>query len=82
MAKKDPPMTEARISYSYGAKMNLGNYESADIHLSRAETFDVTGMSDEEIADFMQERHDLLKEDVDEKVMDEYYNNSTQAGKK
>jgi len=27
-------MTEDRVSYSMGIKVNLGNYQSADVHIS------------------------------------------------
>jgi len=72
-----PPMTEARLSYSYGLKMNLGNYESADVHISRSETFDVSGMSDVDIADFMETRYRLLREEIDGKMDKEYSDVST-----
>lgn len=42
--------TEIKVTYSVGIKVNLGNYESADFHLSEGHTLDVTGMSDEDIA--------------------------------
>jgi len=35
-------VTEINVSYSVGLKVNLGNYESADFHLSESHRLDVS----------------------------------------
>ena len=58
MAKETvaPKLTELKVSYSVGVKANLGNYENADAHVSRGETWDVTGMTEEEVTKFYNDR--------------------------
>lgn len=41
--------TEIKVSYSVGLKVNLGDYESADFHLSEAHTLDVSGLDAEAV---------------------------------
>lgn len=60
--------TELRVSYSVGFKANMGNYESADVHFSEAETYDVAALSPEEIAGLSDERNTALREKLDERV--------------
>ncbi len=65
-----PKQTEARVSYSVGMKINVGNYQSVDIHFSEAETFNVEDLSDEQIAAFTDERRAGLQERIDARFMD------------
>lgn len=60
-------LTEIRLSYSIGMKVNIGNYESVDVHISQSETHDV---SETEADPLRQERYLLLKEDVDRKLIE------------
>lgn len=72
-----------KVSYSYGIKANLGQgtYESADIHLSKAEEWDVTGMAAADTDAFWRERYGALKEEIDKLVEEEYANVSCFAPK-
>lgn len=60
--------TTRRVSYSVGTKMNIGNYESADFHISESIEFDVTGETDEEIDALAEHHYDSLRERVDERL--------------
>ncbi len=44
--------TEINVSYSVGLKVNLGNYESADFHLSESHRIDVSDLEVADIAPF------------------------------
>lgn len=67
-----PLMTEVTVSYSAGVKCNLGHntFESADFHISRTEKYDVSGLDDVAIELFWDERYDILKEEIDAKIID------------
>ena len=58
-------LREITISYRASVKANLGNYESADISESRAETWMVIDEDDAHVAKFIQERRDALKKEID-----------------
>lgn len=60
--------TEARLSYSVGAKVNIGNYESVDVHLSESEAYDVTELSQEEISLLTENRYLALKDKLDKRL--------------
>lgn len=62
-----PKLVEVKVSRSYGVKINLGNYESADAHVSQTETFDVTGV-DEEVVDKLV---DAVKSNLEETLQGE-----------
>jgi len=68
--------TEVRVSYSYGIKANLGqgSYESADIHVSKSETWNVEGVATARVDKLWQDRYDALKEEIDHLVEEEYSN--------
>jgi hypothetical protein len=70
----EPKQTEVSISYSYGIKANMGQstYESADIHVSRSERWDVTGMTPEEVALHWGRRFEAIQSEVDPLVEAEY----------
>jgi hypothetical protein len=57
-----PTPVELRISYSIGTKVNIGNFESVDFHLSESESYDVTGMTVSEVEAFWNEREEALHE--------------------
>jgi len=69
-----PTLKEVSVSYSYALKANLGQgtYESADVHISRSERFDVTGMTQEQADWLWNERYEALKGQVDPLVEAEY----------
>lgn len=66
-----PEQTELTVSYSIGTKVNLGNYESADVHLSETERWDVRGMSPLEIDQFATDRYLSLHSKLGERVIEE-----------
>lgn len=60
---------EKRLSYSAGMKVNVGNYQSVDVHVSESETVDVSaGISDEDAELLVAERYAALKERVDDRL--------------
>ncbi len=77
--KQEPTLVEVLVDYSAGVKANLGDYESADIHVSESERWDVTGLGDEEVEHLRNERYDLMKERLDERVTSFYLDNSKHA---
>lgn len=66
-----PTQTEARVTYSIGVKVNLGNYQSADVHLSEGETWNVEGMSDDEVREFLATRWTDLHDRLGAQIEDE-----------
>lgn len=58
-------LSEITISYRASVKANLGNYESADISESRAETWRVIDEDDAVVAHFVAERRDAIKKEID-----------------
>lgn len=65
-------LTEFSINYSLGLRANLGNWEHADIHVSRSERWDVKGMAREDVDDLFEARRRALKELLDPLVEGEY----------
>jgi len=59
---------EHKISYSVGTKLNMGNYESADIHLSETETWEVQDNNEAET--LSQERFGVLRERLDSRLVE------------
>lgn len=72
MAAKEPRLIELKVSYSVGVKANLGNYESADAHVSRGEVWDVTGMSEEDATRFYNDRVAALHTELGLIIENEY----------
>jgi hypothetical protein len=66
-----PKQTELKVSYSIGCKVNLGNFESADVHLSTSETWDVTDQTDDEISLFEARRYVELHKLLGPRIEDE-----------
>lgn len=64
-----PVMLRLRVSYSVGMKVNLGNYESCDLHLSEAHEYDTTGMSDKEIEDFRDETRSSIAQRLSDEIV-------------
>lgn len=58
-------LREVTISYRASVKANLGNYESADVSESRAETWFVMDESDEQVAAFLKKRREEIKKEID-----------------
>lgn len=58
-------LREVTISYRASVKANLGNYESADISESRAETWMVIDEPDEQVNKFIAERRLEIKKEID-----------------
>lgn len=58
-------LREITISYRASVKANLGNYESADISESRAETWMVIDEPDDKVSAFIAERRDAIKKEID-----------------
>ena len=65
-------LTELSINYSLGLRANLGNWEHADIHVSRSEKWDVAGMAPNDVDDLFEARRRALKELLDPIVEGEY----------
>lgn len=73
MAKDGTPkLLELKLSYSLGVKANLGNFESADAHVSRGETWDVTGMTEAEAKGFYDGRIAALHTEIGLIIESEY----------
>lgn len=58
-------LREVTISYRASVKANLGNYESADISESRSETWMVIDEPDEKVSQFISERREVIKKEID-----------------
>ena len=65
----EPVMTELSVNYSAGTKVNIGNYESMDVHVSRTERWNVEGFSPVEVDDFFTARYEKLQAEVAELVV-------------
>jgi hypothetical protein len=70
-AKKAVKQTELSVSYSIGTKVNIGNYESVDVHMSRSEKFDTTDMTAPEIDKLWHERYQELHNELGDLVISE-----------
>ena len=57
----EPKLIEIKVSRGYGIKINLGNYESADTHVSESETWDVTGLPEDEVDALRAQRSEDLE---------------------
>lgn len=68
---KAVPQTEISVSYSIGTKVNLGNYESADVHFSRSEKYDTTGMTKAAIDALWNLRYQELHDELGDLVLSE-----------
>jgi len=82
-AKPGPALSRLTVSYSYDIKANLGQgtYESASVHITKGEQWDVPeGMSLEDASFFWNQRYEALKAEVDPLVEEEYKNLSCFAG--
>lgn len=67
-----PELLEVNVSYSVGLKVNLGNYESADFHLSESHRIDVSDMtvnSPEEIDAFVNEVRNEIATRLGEEIV-------------
>jgi hypothetical protein len=60
--------TEVRVSYSVGAKINVGNYQNIDIHVSETETWNVESETQEAIDTLSQTRYNDLKQRLDDRL--------------
>lgn len=65
-----PNLIDVRYSYSVGAKVNIGNYESVDVFFSETHGFDPVGLTPEETTDFIEESRNQLIERLDSKLSD------------
>ena len=73
-------MTEVRVSYSMGVKCNIGDYESADYHVSEAETWVIPeGTDDHLVQEFVDSRRAALEEKIDARVFAKYGETSKNA---
>jgi len=63
--------TEMSVSYSIGTKVNIGNYESVDVHFSRSEKYDTTGLSKAAIDELWNVRYQALHDELGELVLTE-----------
>lgn len=57
---------EKKVSYSVGMKVNVGNYQSVDVHISESDTFDVSDLSPQEVDDMAVARYNYLRGKLDE----------------
>lgn len=62
--------TELRVSYSVGYKVNMGGYESADVHLSESAGFDVTELDADAIQALSDATYEALKDKLDQLLYD------------
>ena len=67
-----PRITDITINVSKGAKANIGNYESMDVHVSKTEKWDVGGMDPTQAATFWSERYEAIQAELGEIVIDRY----------
>lgn len=58
-------LREVTVSYRASVKANLGNYESAEISESRAETWFVMDEESEDVERFIQARREIIKKEID-----------------
>lgn len=63
--------TELSVSYSIGTKVNIGNYESADVHFSRSEKYDTTTLTKAAIDKLWHERYQALHDELGELILAE-----------
>lgn len=68
MAKTTPTPVDTNISFSFGCKVNLGNYESADVHMSMSERWNVEGFDEAAISQLRADRLVVLDAEVMEVV--------------
>lgn len=59
-----PEPVELTVSFSFGAKKNLGNYENADFHVSSTERWNVEGMTQKQIDKFYSDQFKVVKDRV------------------
>lgn len=72
MPEQTPRPTEMGVSYSVSVKSNIGNYESADAHISRSEKWNVDGLSSEDQEKLWKARYEYLKAELDKLIKKEY----------
>jgi len=65
-------LVEIAINYNVGVKANLGNYESANVSVSKSERWNVEGMSEEEATKLWNERYEVLHKELGELIEVEY----------
>lgn len=58
--------TEKKVSYSVGMKVNIGNYQTVDLHVSESDTFSTAGLSPQEVDDLAVARYNYLREKLDQ----------------
>lgn len=68
----EPKLTEISVSYSVGVKANLGNYESADVHLSRTERWNVEGLTADGATALYDARYGEIREELGARIEKEY----------
>lgn len=61
---------EKRLSYSIGMKINVGNYQSVDVHLSESTAFSTEGLSQDDIDIETEQEYKVLREKVDQRFVD------------
>lgn len=71
-AESGPKLREITVSYSVGMKANIGNYESADAHMSRTERWDVSGMTIEKAGDLYNARMHQIEQELGEQIVSKY----------
>jgi hypothetical protein len=68
---KAVPQTEMSVSYSIGTKVNIGNYESVDVHFSRSEKYDTTGLTKAAVDALWNVRYQELHDELGDLVLAE-----------
>lgn len=63
-AKKQPKIVQIGVSYTVGFKANLGDFESADVRISRDEKWDVSDLTADEAKKLWNERFSSMKKEV------------------
>lgn len=66
-------MTALSVNYSVSIKADvLDKYENATVHISRSETYDVSGLTAEEADQLWNERYAALQEELGEEIAAKY----------
>lgn len=69
---KQPKIVSMGVSYSVGFKANLGDFSSADVRLSRDETWDVSDLTPDQAKALWHERYQSMRAELGDASQAEY----------